>query len=85
MGDGHEMTTSEVVNFYKGHKALSNYLVELMERDPAWKVRQQGHGVVIYCPMGHRGHNKSVPHTPPSDESAVLKVKAFVGRCPRED
>jgi hypothetical protein len=85
MGDGHEMATTEVVAFYRGHKLLSAYLVKLMEQDPAWIVRRQGHGVVVYCPFGHRDHHKSVPHTPPSDGSAVRKLRGFVGRCSPED
>lgn len=84
MGVGDEVDVDWVRSFYRGHPDVGEAVVRLMALGLPWRVRDQGHGVRIYCPCGARTHQFGVPHTPNDDRWAVQQVERKVRQYHRQ-
>lgn len=80
MGSGDFVTISFLKRHYRGYPELLGALRYALER--GWRVRDQSHGVVVYCPQADRaGCRKSIPHTPPKDASAAKRLLSYIDGC----
>lgn len=84
MGDSDEVDVDWVRSFYRGHAQVGEAVVVLMLLDPPWRVRDQGHGVRVYCPCGTRKHQVSVPHTPDDDRWAARQLERTARRYQKQ-
>ncbi|KXP10144.1 hypothetical protein AXK60_06570 [Tsukamurella pseudospumae] len=77
-----EVSAAEIRKKYKGqYRCVGDAILYALSKD--WVVRDQGHGVRLYCPCGGQlGRAVSVAGTPKFPGSCAKNIRRTVDKCP---
>jgi hypothetical protein len=77
---GEDLTAAQVRSMYRGHAAVGNAVIDLINRNPGWRARKQGHKLRLYCRCLAPAAQFSIPGTPRNDQIAASWILQTASR-----